>query len=69
MTGKVKVKLYKGSMQPAGISSPHSLFDEKFATFEKDDVYDQSDATGFIKLFGLSNKMQALLQQEKDIEA
>ncbi len=69
VTGKVKVKLYKGSMQPAGISSPHSLFDEKFATFEKDDVYDQSDATGFIKLFGLSNKMQALLQQEKDIEA
>ena len=65
VTGQVKVKLYKGSMQPAGIFSEYSLFDEKYATFEEDDVYDQSDATGFIKLFGLSNRLQAYLQENK----
>lgn len=52
-------------MQPAGISSPFSLYDKAYATFEKDDVYNQSDATGFIKLFGLSNKIQAKLQKNK----
>lgn len=65
VSGKVKVKLYKGNMQPAGISSPFSLYDKAYATFEKDDVYNQSDATGFIKLFGLSNKIQAKLQKNK----
>lgn len=59
VTGKVKVKLYKGSMQPAGIYGKNSLYLEEYATFEEDDVYKQSDATGFINLFGLSSKIYA----------
>ncbi len=66
VTGTVKVKLYKGSMQPAGLSSPYSLFDESYATFEQDDVFDHADADGFIRLFGLSSKIQAMLQKEKN---
>ncbi|EGC83609.1 argininosuccinate synthase [Anaerococcus hydrogenalis] len=59
VSGKVKVKLYKGSMQPAGIYATNSLYLEEYATFEEDDVYKQSDATGFINLFGLSSKIYA----------
>lgn len=59
VNGKVKVKLYKGSMQPAGIFATNSLYLEEYATFEEDDVYNQSDATGFINLFGLSTKIYA----------
>lgn len=57
VTGTVKVKLYKGSMQPAGITATNSLYLEEYATFEEDKVYNQSDATGFINLFGLSSKI------------
>jgi argininosuccinate synthase len=57
VNGKVKVKLYKGSMQPAGIFATNSLYLEEYATFEEDDVYNQSDASGFINLFGLSTKI------------
>ncbi|MDO4662071.1 MAG: argininosuccinate synthase [Tissierellia bacterium] len=57
VTGTVKVKLYKGSMQPYGIKADKSLYIEQYATFEEDDVYDHSDATGFINLFGLSTKI------------
>lgn len=64
VTGKVKVKLYKGAMQPAGIYGTNSLYLEEYATFEEDDVYNQSDATGFINLFGLSSKIYAKAMKE-----
>jgi argininosuccinate synthase len=48
------MKLYKGTVQVAGRRSPYSLFHEGLATFSADDVYRQSDAAGFIRLYGLS---------------
>ncbi|MCQ2505854.1 MAG: argininosuccinate synthase [Lachnospiraceae bacterium] len=59
VTGKVKIKLYKGNMIKAGVWSKHSLYNEEIATFGEDHVYNQADATGFINLFGLPNKVQA----------
>jgi argininosuccinate synthase len=59
VTGSVRLKLYKGNVIPAGRKSPNTLYREDFATFGKDDVYDQSDAEGFITLFGLPMKVQA----------
>lgn len=53
VTGEVKLKLYKGNIVTAKISSPYSLYNEEFATFGEDNVYDQNDAEGFINLFGL----------------
>ena len=64
VTGSVKVKLYKGSVQTVGRKSPYSLYQEKLATFGADQVYDQRDAAGFINLFGLPLKVQAMLDQE-----
>jgi len=64
MTGSVRVKLFKGSCTVVGRKSPYSLYREDFATFGKDDVYDQSDAVGFINLFGLPLKVRALLSME-----
>lgn len=66
VTGKVKVKLYKGNIQPAGITAKNSLYLEEYATFEEDDVYNQSDATGFINLFGLSSKIYSKAIQESE---
>ncbi|MFN2159507.1 MAG: argininosuccinate synthase [Anaerolineales bacterium] len=60
VTGVVRLKLYKGSIIPAGRKSPFSLYREDFATFGQDDVYDQSDAEGFIHLYGLPLKVRAL---------
>ncbi|MBN1536835.1 MAG: argininosuccinate synthase [Anaerolineales bacterium] len=60
VTGVVKLKLYKGNIMVAGRKSPFSLYREDFATFGQEDVYDQSDAEGFIHLFGLSLKVRAL---------
>ncbi len=60
VTGKVRLKLYKGNIITAGRQSPFSLYREDFATFGEEDVYDQSHAEGFIRLFGLSMKVQAL---------
>jgi argininosuccinate synthase len=54
VNGTVRLKLYKGQVIPAGKKSIDSLYREDFATFGKDSVYDQSDAAGFITLFGLS---------------
>lgn len=65
VTGTVKLKLYKGNIIPAGVTSPFSLYDEDVATFDKDDVYDQSDAEGFINLFGLPLKVKASLEQKR----
>lgn len=59
VSGSVRIKLYKGNVIPVGRKSPYSLYREDFATFGKDDVYDQSDAEGFITLFGLPMKVQA----------
>lgn len=53
VSGTVRVKLYKGNVVPVGRKSPYSLYREDLATFEEDDVYDQADAAGFIKLQGL----------------
>jgi len=60
VTGTVRLKLYKGNIIVAGRKSPFSLYREDFATFGQDDVYDQSDAEGFIHLFGLPLKVRAL---------
>jgi argininosuccinate synthase len=60
VTGEVRLKLYKGSIITAGRKSPFSLYREDFATFGQEDVYDQSDAEGFIHLYGLSLKVRAL---------
>ena len=61
VTGWVKIKLYKGNVIVIGRSSPNSLYREDFATFGQEDVYDQSDAVGFITLFGLQMKVQAMM--------
>ena len=60
VTGKVKLKLYKGNMINAGAWSDNSLYSEEIATFGESD-YDQTDATGFINLFGLPTKVQAIV--------
>ncbi len=60
VTGVVRLKLYKGNIISAGRTSPFSLYREDFATFGQEDVYDQSDAKGFIRLLGLSLKVRAL---------
>lgn len=60
VTGTVRLKLYKGNIISAGRKSPFSLYREDFATFGQENVYDQSDAEGFIHLFGLSLKVRAL---------
>lgn len=60
VSGNVKLKLYKGTIMPAGMTSPHSLYDEAIATFGEDEVYNQADSAGFITLFGLPIQIQAL---------
>lgn len=60
VTGTVRLKLYKGNIITAGKKSVYSLYREDFATFGKDNVYDQSDAEGFITLFGLPLKVAAM---------
>ena len=59
VTGEVKLKLYKGNIIDAGVTSPYSLYDEEIATFDEDEVYDQNDSAGFINLFGLPIKVRA----------
>ncbi len=65
VTGEVKLKLYKGNLINAGVTSPYSLYSEEIATFGEDDVYDQTDSAGFINLFGLPIKVKALLNEKK----
>jgi argininosuccinate synthase len=64
MTGSVRLKLYKGNIILVGRKSPFSLYREDFATFGEEDVYNQQDAEGFIKLFGLPMKVEAMLNIE-----
>ena len=59
VTGDVTLKLYKGNMINAGVTSPYSLYDDEIATFDEDEVYDQNDSAGFINLFGLPIKVAA----------
>jgi argininosuccinate synthase len=64
MTGTARLKLYKGNVIKAGLTSPHSLYREDYASFGEEDVYNQKDAHGFIQLFGLPMKVEALLATE-----
>jgi argininosuccinate synthase len=64
ITGTVGLRLYKGSAAVIGRQSEHALYDERFVTFGEDDVYEQSDAAGFIRLYGLSMRVRAIKDQE-----
>ena len=63
-TGTVKLKLYKGNIIKAGTTSPYSLYNESLASFTTGDLYDHHDASGFITLFGLPEKVRAMKMQE-----
>ena len=69
VTGEVKLKLYKGNVVNAGMTAPYSLYNEEYATFDEDSVYDQKDSAGFINLFGLPTvvkaKMDAKMKNNK----
>jgi argininosuccinate synthase len=65
VTGTARVKLYKGNCVVVGRKSPSSLYSEEFVTFEKDRVFDQKEATGFIKLNALRMKIQALSKRKR----
>ena len=67
VTGDVKLKLYKGNIIGAGTTSPYSLYDAEIATFDEDDVYDQSEAGGFIDLYGLFTKVMAQMKQKNHL--
>jgi argininosuccinate synthase len=69
VTGQVALRLYKGSIAVAGRQSAQALYDERFVTFGEDDVYQQSDAAGFIRLFSLPARVRALKDQEAAAEA
>ena len=66
VTGEVKMKLYKGNIIKAGTTSPYSLYSEALASFTTGELYDHHDAEGFINLFGLSLRMRALLDNERE---
>lgn len=66
VTGDVKLKLYKGNIINAGVTSPYTLYDEEVATFDADEVYDQKDSAGFINLFGLPIKVKAKLDAKRN---
>ncbi|MBR6556988.1 MAG: argininosuccinate synthase [Clostridia bacterium] len=66
VTGDVKLKLYKGNIINAGITSPFSLYDPEIATFDEDEVYDQKDSAGFINLFGLPIKVKAMCDKKNN---
>ncbi len=64
VSGEARIKLYKGSASVVGRRSPNTLYDPEFATFEADEVYDQADATGFIRLNALRLRIRALRDQK-----
>jgi len=64
ITGTVTLRLYKGAVSVVGRQSAHALYDERFVTFGEDDVYQQSDAAGFIRLFALPARVRAIKDQE-----
>lgn len=65
VNGEVKLKLYKGNISSAGMSSPDTLYSEQIASFGEDDSYDQNDSAGFINLFGLPIKVKAMMDAKK----
>ncbi|HIE12196.1 MAG TPA: argininosuccinate synthase [Desulfotomaculum sp.] len=65
VTGRVRLRLYKGNLSPAGVWSPYSLYLKDLATFGRDEMYDQRDAGGFINLFGLPLKVQAMVRKDE----
>jgi argininosuccinate synthase len=67
ITGIVRLKLYKGNVIIAGRKSPRSLYREDYASFGEEDVYNQRDAEGFIQLFGLPMKVEALLNLDGEV--
>ena len=67
VTGAVTLKLYKGNIIPASVTSPYTLHSEAMATFAEDDMYNQADSEGFINLFGLPLKVRALKEQQADV--
>lgn len=64
VTGDVKLKIYKGNIIKASVTSEYSLYSEEIATFDEDEVYNQMDSLGFINLFGLPIKVKALLDEK-----
>lgn len=68
VSGTVRLKLYKGNCSLAGVKSPYSLYNEEFATFGRDGVYNQKDAEGFINLFGLPLKVRALMEKKAGLK-
>ena len=67
VTGDVTLKLYKGNMINAGVTSPYSLYDPEIATFDEDDVYNQADSAGFISLYGLPIKVYAKMKAKNGL--
>lgn len=65
VTGVVTMKLYKGNILDAGMTSPYTLYSEDMATFGEDEVYNQMDSQGFINLFGLPIKIKAMLDEQR----
>ena len=65
VTGSVTLRLFKGNASVIGRESDYALYDERFVTFGEDDVYQQSDAAGFIRLYGLSARVRAIRDQER----
>ena len=68
VTGTARLKLYKGSVTVAGRESPYALYQPSYATFGKDNVYNQKDAEGFIHLYGLATKISAGLESQRQRE-
>ena len=68
VTGDVTLKLYKGNMINASVSSPYSLYDPEIATFDEDEVYNQADSAGFINLYGLPTKVYAKMKAKNGIK-
>ncbi|MBQ0083810.1 MAG: argininosuccinate synthase [Clostridiales bacterium] len=68
VTGDVTLKLYKGNMINAGVTSPYSLYDPEIATFDEDEVYNQADSAGFINLYGLPTKVYAKMKAKNNLK-
>ncbi len=68
VTGDVTLKLYKGNMINAGVTSPFSLYDPEIATFDEDNVYNQADSAGFINLYGLPIKVYAKMKAKNNLK-
>ena len=67
-TGSVTLKLYKGSVVATSRTSPNSLYRQDIASFESGEIYDQADAAGFIRLYGLPMRVRAMLEKERGCE-